>query len=174
MPLNLIKKYSDLLELMHLSERERIDSLKRVFERDIEHNTNFTFNGKHIRPIKGEEPAMQLLFKHLTTHEIQVIENGQEFSKRIFEMARSVRLHWIKFHIEKQNSEVLEIFSVEERYQNRWVIKTYILDKAERYVIILEPYRRTSDYYLITAYFLEDRNFKKMMQKMKRKLPELH
>ena len=89
-------------------------------------------------------------------------------------MHRSKRLHWILFHIEEQKSDVLEVFSVEERYQNRWVIKTYILDKIQRYVIILEPYRRAPDYYLITAYHLEDRNFKKMMQKMKRRLPQVH
>lgn len=174
MPLNLLKKYPDFLELMHLSEQERIISLKRIFERDIEHNPSFGFRNKKIRPVKGEEPEMELLFRHLTTHDEHITDKGETFTKRIFELNRSKRLHWILFHVEEQKSEVLEIFSVEERHQNRWVIKTYILDTAQRYVIILEPYRKAPDYYLITAYYLEDRNFKKIMQKMKRKLPEVH
>ena len=71
MPTNLLKKYPELLELAHLSEQKRTESLMGVFKRDIEDNTDFNFRHKMIRPIKGEEPSIQLLFKHLTTELIQ-------------------------------------------------------------------------------------------------------
>ena len=67
MPTNLLKEYSELLEIMHLSEVERTSSLRSIFRRDIEDNPNLNFRAKIIRPIKGEEPAMDLLFKYLTT-----------------------------------------------------------------------------------------------------------
>ena len=90
MPFNLLKKYPELLEIGHLSEPDRNRSLKGVFERDIKNNQNFRFRGKAIRPIKGEEPAMLLLFRHLTTEEVEEEnENGKLFKRRIFEIHRS-------------------------------------------------------------------------------------
>lgn len=38
MPFNLIKKYNDLLDIMGLSEAQRIESLRRIFNRDIQNN----------------------------------------------------------------------------------------------------------------------------------------
>ena len=57
MPYNLLKTYPQLLELGHLNEYQRTESLQRVFKKDIEENPELNFRAKTIRPIKGEEPA---------------------------------------------------------------------------------------------------------------------
>jgi hypothetical protein len=76
--------------------------LLAIFKRDIEENVKLNFCTKIIRPIQGEEPAMVILFKHLTIEEIQIEdENGKKYPKRVFEMSRSQRLHWIKYHLEE-------------------------------------------------------------------------
>ncbi|SDA93100.1 hypothetical protein SAMN03080617_03684 [Algoriphagus alkaliphilus] len=178
MPTNLLKNYPDLLEIMHLSERERTISLRSIFRRDVEENPGLNFRTKIIRPIKGEEPAMDLLFKHLTTEEIQEMdENGKEYPKRIFEKDRSQRLHWVRFHLEESKKEGVEIFSVEERDQKKRVdiIRTYIFDVDQNYVIVLDPQRSLRDYYLVTAYYLnKDYGAKKIKKLLKKKLPILH
>ncbi len=46
MPFNLTKKYNDLLDIMGMSESQRIESLRRIFNRDVLDNPHFTFNGK--------------------------------------------------------------------------------------------------------------------------------
>lgn len=173
MPLNLLKKYPELLELGHLSVKERTESLQRIFKRDIEDNPNLKFREKKIRPIKGEEPAMQILFSHLTTEENE-IENGKVYKSRVFEMHRSVRLHWIKFHIEERLREVIEVFSTEERIDGRTTFRTYIYDIKQKYVIVLEPQRSRIDYYLLSAYYLNKPYGEKMInKKMKQRLPKL-
>lgn len=178
MPFNLLKTYPQLLELGHLNENTRTDSLQRIFKRDIEENPSLNFRTKIIRPIKGEEPEMVLLFRHLTTEEIQVEnENGKKYPKRIFEMDRSLRLHWIRFHLEEKKKDKVEVFSVEERDQNKRkdIIRTYIYDMEQKYIIVLDPQRTKKDYYLITAYHLnKDYGEKKIKKLMKRRLPELH
>lgn len=174
---NLIKQYPQTLELTLYNESQRLQSLMRIFKRDIEENSGFKFQSRPIRPTKNQEGVsdMQLLFRHLTTHEIEITENGQNIKKRIFETERSVRLHWIAHHIENNNLSTCTIFSVEERNSvGKNVIRTYIFDESEQYVIILEPYRKHPDYYLITAYYLEARNMKKMKNKMKRQLDKIH
>lgn len=95
--LNIIKKYPELLELAYLSEREREHDLHAIFKRDIEDNCQFSFRGWRIYPIKTDgEIDMARLFKHLTCEEIMVEnEDGTTYPKRVFEMARSQRLHWI-------------------------------------------------------------------------------
>ena len=45
MPLNLTKKYNDLLDLLGMPEKQRTESLRIIFNRDIENNPSFTFNG---------------------------------------------------------------------------------------------------------------------------------
>lgn len=178
MPTNLLKKYPDLLEIMHLTEGERISSLRSIFRRDVEENPGLNFRTKIIRPIKGEEPAMDLLFKHLTTEEIQEKdENGKEYPKRIFEKDRSQRLHWVRFHLEESKKEGIEIFSVEERDQKKRVdiIRTYIFDVDQNYVIVLDPQRSKRDYYLVTAYYLnKEYGEKKIRKLLKKRLPMLH
>lgn len=178
MPFNLLKSYPQLLELVHLNELQRTESLQRIFKRDIEENPGLNFRTKTIRPIKGEEPAMVLLFRHLTTEEIEVEdENGKKYSKRIFEMDRSQRLHWVRYHLEERKIENVEVFSVEERDQKKRkdIIRTYIYDSEQKYIIVLDPQRTQKDYYLLTAYYLnKDYGEKKIKKLMKKKLPELH
>lgn len=178
MPLNLLKTYSQLLELVHLNEHQRSESLQRIFKRDIEENLGLNFRTKTIRPIKGEEPEMVLLFRHLTTEDTEVEdENGKKYLKRIFELDRSQRLHWVRYHLEERKMENVEVFSVEERDQKKRkdIIRTYIYDKEQKYVIVLDPQRTQKDYYLVTAYYLNKAyGEKKIKKQMKKKLPELH
>ena len=166
MPFNLIKKYNELLEIDHFGHNDRIKSLKAIFERDIAENTNFSFRSKRIFPIKQEgEEAMEILFRHLTTETVD-----PETKRREFESERSKRLHWIKHHIDERKTENILVFSVDEGKKG---IRTYILDKDERYVIILEPQRKEG-YYLLTAYPLQGSTFRKIMRKYeKRRLPEV-
>ncbi|WKZ69980.1 MAG: hypothetical protein QY331_01765 [Melioribacteraceae bacterium] len=164
MPLNLLKVYNQLLEIDHLSEIDRTASLKGIFNRDIRNNTSFKFREKQINPISVETDAMDILFKHLTT--VKINNNSAE---RTFEPDRSKRLHWIKHHIEENKTERMLIFSVEDPEG----VRTYIFDEDENYVIILEPYRNESEYYLLTAYYLNTRNRKKIRNKYKRKLETL-
>lgn len=166
MPLNLLKKYNELLDLAgYPNDGARKNSLYAIFKRDIEENPGLNFRGKKINPIKGKEPEMQNLFTHLTTS-----IDDEATRHRSFEIKRSQRLHWIKHHLEEKKIAGMKMFSTEERDG----IRTYILDEDETYVIVLAPYRNEQEYYLLTAYYLEGRNFKKLQQKYQRRLPELH
>jgi len=175
MPLNLIKTYPQLLEIIHLNEYQRNQSLQGVFNRDMVNNNNFKFRTKQIRPTKkdGEAP-MQTLFSHLTTREDKD-EKSKKTGTRSFEMARSVRLHWIKHHIDELKKDNMEVFSYEDRIDRKDVIRTYIYDIDQEYVIILEPQRSGTDYYLLTAYHLNEPGGKKqIVNKLKKKLNEVH
>jgi len=176
MPLNQIKTYPELLELAHLELLPRKESLKGIFRRDIENNSNFNFQTKTIRPIKKEgQVSMDILFNHLITREDRD-EKGKKIGSRSFEMARSQRLHWVKFHIDKRKISNIDIFSYEDRIEKRGdVIRTYIYDMNEEYVVILEPQRSGLDYYLITAYHLNEQGGKKQIEnKQKKKLDEVY
>lgn len=143
MPFNLLKKYPELLEILHLGDKERKDSLYRVYCRDIEDNETFMFRTKRIYPIKSDgEIDMQREFMHLITTDDKE-EEGAATKKRVFEPDRSRRLHWIRHHIEEKTSHVLEIFSCEERdiKHRKNIYRTYVYDKIEKYVIVLEPQR---------------------------------
>lgn len=167
MPFNLTKIYNNLLELLHLSSFAKEKSLQGIFKRDIENNPNFSFRGKNIYPVKRQDDNldMQTLFNHLTTHVTDKATN-----KREFEIRRSERLHWIKYHIEERKQEGVLIFSVEDSEG----IRTYIFDQPENYVIILAPYRDQTAYYFLTAYYLEGRNGEKILKKYKRRLSEFY
>ncbi len=168
MPLNLLKVYNSLLELAALSEVQRTNSLKGVFRRDIEVNNNFKFRTKQIKPTTADgEYSMERLFRHLTT-----CITDKATKHREFEMARSMRLHWIRHHIEGRKQDNLYVFSVDEP---RCGIRTYIYDRDENYVIVLEPLRNGTEYYLITAYYLEGKDTArdKMMRKYKRRLSRI-
>ena len=176
MPLNQTKKYPELLDILSLSEKERTLSLQMIFKRDIEENPDLNFRSKKIRPIKGEEPEMQLLFRHLTTEEIEVNEEGSTYCKRVFEKERSQRLHWVRYHLEEHKKDNIEIFSVKTRDQKKRqdIIRTYIYDKEQKYVIVLDPHRSKRDYYLLTAYHLnKGYGEKQLLKKLKNKLPDI-
>lgn len=169
MPFNLTKKYNDLLDLLGMSERERTESLRRIFNRDIEGNPVFSFNGKPIFPTPREDGqlAMENLFNHLTTKEVD-----KEIHHREFDKSRSQRLHWIRHHVEQHKKNNMLYFSVAEPRSAR----TYIYDIDEKYVIVLEPRRDNTAYYLLTAYHLEGKDAarNKIMSKYnRRRLPNL-
>jgi hypothetical protein len=165
MPLNLLKVYNKLLEIDHLPPAERTKSLRAVFDRDIANNTSFRFRRKPIRPttIDGQIP-MDTLFAHLTT-----TVTDEKTKKREFERNRSIRLHWVKYHIDGLKKENMLVFSVIDPNGKR----TYIYDKQEFYVIILEPMRNTDEYYLLTAYHLNGGDKFKIEKKYKRRLNEV-
>lgn len=170
---NILKKYPNLLDLINLSESERHYDLMSIFKRDIEDNPDFTFRSRKIYPIKAQgEVDMKRLFKHLTCEEIIVKnEDGTSYPKRIFEMARSQRLHWINHHVRELTPKNIDIFTVEERdSKKRKVKKTYIYDTVEEYVIVLEQ-QRSNAFYLLTAYHLnKDYGKKAIAKKMKKRI----
>lgn len=168
MPLNLLKKYNHLLEFGAYNEYQRKQSLRAVFDRDITNNTNFKFNSKAIQPTpKDGVIKMDTLYTHLTT-----VITDYKTKKREFDRYRSERLHWVKFHIDGKKEDDVLHFSVKEPEG----IRTYIYDKAEKYVIVLEPLRKVEAYYLLTAYHLHGKDAKrnKILKKYKRRLNELH
>jgi len=179
MPTNLIKKYPELLEIMHLTEYKRTESLRGIFNRDIESNPNFKFRSKQIRPIFIDgEATMGTLFNHLTREEIEA-ENtdGTKYKQRVFEKDRSMRLHWIKFHVDERKDDKIEVFSIIEwdTKKRKEVIITYIYDLEQEYIIVLEPQKSGMDYYLLSAHYLNrDYGTKKMKKKLKRKLPDVY
>ncbi|MDR1975067.1 MAG: hypothetical protein LBQ31_10450 [Bacteroidales bacterium] len=167
MPLNLLKIYNQLLELAYMNEFQREKSLKGIFERDITNNLNFVFQSKKLNPTPADgQDSMERLFTHLTT-----VITDKSVKKRAFDMARSIRLHWLKYHVEENKKENMLVFSVAEPDGTR----TYIYDKDEYYVIVLEPMRKKNEYYLLTAYYLEgkDKARDKMMKKYKRRLADV-
>jgi len=96
MPTNLLKQYNTLLELAAFNEMQRDESLKRIFCRDIVENKNFKFQARQIKPTTADgEDSMDRLFRHLTTRITDKATRHREF-----DMARSVRLHWIRYHVE--------------------------------------------------------------------------
>lgn len=167
MPLNLLKKYNEFLDLVALSVSKRVSSLKGIFKRDFIDNTPIIFKGKPVSPtpIDGEI-KMDTLFAHLTTVIVDKATRHREY-----ENDRSLRLHWVRFHIDCKKTDDVLHFSVQEPEG----IRTYIYDIVEKYVVILEPLRSRNAYYLLTAYHLtgKDAARNKMMKKYKKKLPEV-
>ncbi|QIA08820.1 hypothetical protein [Draconibacterium halophilum] len=167
MPLNQLKQYNQLLELAALNPAQRNKSLYGIFNRDIYNNPSFKFKGKQISPTPQDgEIKMSTLFTHLTT---VIVDKATR--KREFEMDRSVRLHWVKHHIDEKKKDNMLVFSVKEPEGNR----TYIYDIDESYVVILEPLRKKNEYYLLTAYYVKGKDAKrnKFMKKYKRRLNEV-
>ena len=167
MPFNLLVKYNSLLSIEGMTVPQRKKSLKGVFDRDIRNNSDFSFRKKKINPTTADgEDSMERLFKHLTT-----VITDKKNRRRDFENSRSIRLHWIKYHLEELKKENIYVFSVEEPEGKR----TYIYDKEEEYIIVLEPLRMKPEYFLLSAYHLEgkDKARNKMMKKYGRRLQEL-
>ncbi|MBN2597804.1 MAG: hypothetical protein JXR82_13605 [Marinifilaceae bacterium] len=164
MPFNLLKRYNHLLEIDDLNFSNRIESLRGVFDRDIVNNDNFSFRGKSLNPTpKDGEIPIDTLFSHLTT----TIVDGKT-KKREFERDRSIRIHWIKNHLREKEGDLM-VFSTKDKGG----IRTYVYDKKELYVIVLEPLRKIDEYYLLTAYYLTGKNRFKIEKKYKRRLDEL-
>lgn len=168
MPFNLLKKYNSLLELGAYNEYQRKQSLQAVFDRDFTNNSNLCFNKKAVQPTpKNGEIPMVTLFTHLTT-----VIVDKKTRQRSFDIDRSIRLHWVRYHIDDNKVDEVLQFSVREPQG----IRTYIYDIAEKYVIVLEPLKKEDAYYLLTAYYLTGKDAKrnKILKKYKRKLDQLH
>ena len=104
---NLIKQYNALLEVDAMTPAERKVSLRRIFNRDIQDNNTLSFRDKKIYPVPREGmDKLEMLFWHLTTKVINHDTNHREYDR-----ARSIRLHWIKFHIEEHKTNDMLIFS---------------------------------------------------------------
>ncbi|RDI11959.1 hypothetical protein [Flavobacterium sp. AG291] len=164
MPLNLLKNYNQLLDIAGLSHAQRIVSLKGVFGRDVIDNKNFTFLNKKITPTPEDGVIeMETLFRHLTT----VVVDPQT-KQRDFDIHRSQRLHWLKYHLEQRKVNNVICFTVKEPEGYR----TYIYDIDEKYVIVLEPKYNNTIYFLLTAYHLRGRDAQrdKMLKKYKRRI----
>lgn len=172
--MNILNKYPELLELAYLQEFERTESLKSIFKRDIEDNPDLNFRRVKIYPIKDDQPAMQTLFNHLTKEGIdEEDENGKIIKKRVFDIHRSARLHWVKYHIEENKKDGMEIFSAEERVKGKTVYRTYIFDVKQKYTIVLEP-QRNKGYYLLTAFYLnKSYGVEQIKKKLKNKLDKV-
>lgn len=115
---------------------------------------------------------MERLFKHLTCEGVkEKNENGSIYTKRVFDMDRSQRLHWINHHVTEKTPCNIDVFTVEEKdSKKRKVRKTYIYDHIEKYVIILEQ-QRSNAFYLLTAYYLNKEYGQKALEKkMNKKL----
>lgn len=160
MPLNLTKVYNSLLDMLYPNFQANLASFRSVFNKDIANSAELKFRTKLVRPTTSHngEDAMDRLFRHLTT-----VETDKKTKKREFESARSVRLHWIRHHLDEKKKDNVIVFSIEN--ENR----TYIVDKDERYVVILEPLRKLDEFYLITAYPLEASSYKNIMKRYEKR-----
>lgn len=172
MPFNLLKKYPDLLELASYNTHDRNECLRKIYKRDIEEYDLF-FRNARIYPTKNEsdETTFDTHFAHLTTKEFEETnELGGTEKKRSFDMFRSVRLHWVKTHIEEETNEA-DILVFSNDYPR---VRTYIWNKKEKYVVILEPQRKSNCYYLLTAYYLyEKKSLKQMESKYKNRMDKV-
>lgn len=167
MSLNLLKKYNQLLDISGMNEYQRIFSLKAIFNRDFIDNGNVFFREKLITPTPNDGiVTMETLFNHLIKRMVD-----KETRKREFELERSQRLHWVKFHLEESKKVNMLIFSVKEPDGFR----TYIYDIDEKYVIVLEPLRDGNSYYLLSAHYVQGKDAQrdKFKKKYKRRLDEL-
>lgn len=177
MPTNLLKRYPELLEILHLDPKQRTSSLKGIYKRDIEDNPDFKFRNRQIYPIKSDGKVdMERLFTHLTCEEVQEVDDNGKLlpPKRVFEKDRSQRLHWIGHHIKESSPENIQVFTVTERdaKKRQDVTKTYIYDKQQQYVIVLEHQRKDA-YYLLTAYYLNKPHGRKIIEKKMKKANEI-
>ena len=166
MPFNLIKTYNQLLDIAAMNEQNRKRSLILIFDRDFTNNANLKFRGKQITPTpKDGVIEMETLYTHLTTEIIDPKTRG-----RGFEMERSKRLHWVKFHIDESKKNKMLYFSLKEKEG----LRTYIYDIDENYVVVLEP-KSANHYYLITAFYVQGKDAQrdKFRKKYERKLDVL-
>lgn len=153
MPTNQTKIYNQLLELLYNSERENLNSIRKVYDRDFCNDSVNKFKHYQVIPTPAEGvDVMDRQFKHLTT-----VITDEKTRKREFESDRAIRIHWIKHHLEGKCEIVA--FKVEDEK------RVYLLDKSEKYVIVLEPQRNNEILYLLTAYRLQSSNYKKIMNK---------
>lgn len=163
MPFNLLRVYSELLELDHLSETARTKSLRGVFDRDFLNSSQLVLPAGPVfpAPTPGVPDKLDQLFWHLTTREV---DKAAKSKSRDYEAERSRRLHWVRVHILQTIADPLTIFETEDGNNRR----LYILNKAQRYLVVLEPLRKGGGYYLLSAHPLEPNGYRQIMQKYER------
>jgi hypothetical protein len=167
MPFNLLRTYNQLLDLAGFNAHQRRLSLMGVFDRDFTNNTNLRYRNIQITPTPQDgEIEMATLFTHLTTVIVDKATRAREF-----DIHRSLRLHWVRFHIDCRKQEDVLHFSVKEPEG----IRTYIYDIPEKYVVVLEPKPAQNIYFLLTAYHLQGKDSQrdKILKKYKRRLNEI-
>ena len=167
MPLNTLKTYNAHLDLAALNTQERGASLKGVFDKDFTNKQPVSFNGKRLIPCPEDgKIEMDTLFRHLTT-----VITDRATNKREFEMSRSKRLHWVRYHIDGKKKDNMLLFTVKEPEGFR----TYLYDEDEKYVLVFEPKIKQNVYFLLTAYYLEGRDAQrdKIKKKYKRRIVEV-
>lgn len=168
MPVNLTVKYPNLLILSYGSLFRNLESVRAVFDRDFEPGS-LCFTKKKIHPIPSDDEfCMDILFKHLT----HKISDETTMSRGDFDQERTIRIHWIKPHLEQKTNCELMIFSTREKHRT---FRTYIYNKKENYVIVLNPLRCGDAYYLCSAYKLEGKDSmrNKIVSKYKYRLDEV-
>ncbi len=159
---------------------QRKASLRKIFDRDITFNEKFVFRAKQIRPtLKDGEASLGTVFNHLITEDGEITdeEDSSVRQGRVFERDRAERLHWLRPHVDGKIDAKIRVFSVSERdtRKRKDVIRTYIYNTDEKYVIVLEPQRSNADYYLLSAYYLNKKYASKQMnKKIKRSLDEVY
>lgn len=172
MPLNKIAVYPTLLSLESYNETQRKATLLSIYERDIFNNTSLKFRNNTVRPMKAVDSNDTKLthFSHLTC-KTSKDEDGIE-RRNCFDLQRSKRLHWVRYHILESSPSRIKVFNYMDRIRNKNYLRTYIYDEGESYIIILEPKRDTSEYmYIISAYYLDEPYAKKQIdQKYKKRL----
>jgi len=167
MPLNLLKSYNQHLDIQGLSEPQRLTSLKGVFDRDFTNKQPIFFNGRKVIPCPQDGSIeMSTLFRHLTTVKIDYKTNQREF-----EMERSKRLHWVRYHIDGKRASNMILFTVKEPEG----LRTYLYDEDEKYVVVLEPRVSSNVYFLLSAHYIQGKDAQrdKMRKKYKRKLNDI-
>lgn len=169
---NLTKIFPELLDINGMNPFQRKQSLRRIYDRDIIGDPNCSFRTKKIYPIKNNDSIdIDRNFDHLTTGDVEKIdpESGRKYTSREFEPCRSIRLHWIKKHLQEStpNSDLI-IFScyMRDKQKRKDILRTLIYNKDHKYVVVLEPQIKSSAYYLITAYYLNKSYGVKEIQKM--------
>ena len=166
MPLNKLKTYNELLDIASLNSHQRDITLRGIFNRDfVDIDTDsLKFKNKKIYPTPNDGAiTIETLFSHLTTEMTDKVNRT-----RCFDYHRSIRLHWVKHHLNENKKDNMLFFSVREPEG----IRTYYYDKDEKYVLVLEPLKRVDGYYLLSAYLIrgKDASRDKMMKKYQRKL----
>lgn len=156
---------------MYANESDRTQTLLKIYRRDIEENLSLVFRGKRIYPTKDEdgEQEMGREFIHLTREEVEEEQpDGKKIKRRVFDMFRSQRLHWIEPHLMETTGESdIEVFSV-----NQTEPRTIIYNRKMKYVVVLLPQKRSKGaYYLLTAYYLnKDYGTKQIEKQFKKRL----
>jgi hypothetical protein len=159
MPLNQIKTYNQHLDLSGLNPQQRGTSLKAIFDRDFTNKQPIMFNNKTVIPCPlNGAIEMDTLFAHLTT-----VIVDKKINRRDFDIQRSKRLHWVRFHIDLKKTSNMLVFTVKEPSG----LRTYLYDDDEKYVIVFEPRVKANIYFLLTAYHLEGKDAQR--DKIKRK-----